>query len=179
MIVSRCFVNPRGQKKGKEVRLYFIEVEKLLFKYQEYIIQGLEDKMKKKKPHINPEKGGIYVFKTPDTPENGLYKIGRSADFKKRIQTHQTPLSQDIDILFIQECDDIITIEKCVKALMQKYQYRKYKEIYQVDIDIIKKAIHGCESLQSKLIDMEKIENEAENMSGGYKYYMMIEREVS
>jgi phage anti-repressor protein len=164
-------------KKGKEVRRYFIEVEKLMNKYKNYIIEGLEKKIntieKGKNPKINPQKGVIYVFKTPDTPENGLYKIGRSTAFKKRIQSHQSALSQDIDILFVQETDDVVVVEKCVKALMQKRQYRKYKEIYQVDIDIIKTAIHECEELKSKIDEMEKIDNETQN--GGYKYYMMID----
>lgn len=74
-------------KKGKEVRKYFIEVEKLLNKYKSYVIEGLENKISKLeksiKPKINPKKGIIYVFRTPDTPENNLYKIGRTINLKK------------------------------------------------------------------------------------------------
>ncbi len=167
-------------KKGKEVRQYFIDVEKLMDKYKNYVIEGLEKKIetieKGKKPKINPQKGVIYVFRTPDTPENGLYKIGRSTAFKKRIQSHQSALSQDIDILFVQETDDVVVVEKCVKAIMQKRQYRKYKEIYQVDIDIIKTTIQECEELKTKIDEMEvqKIEDKVKS-GGDYKYYMMID----
>lgn len=181
MITIDCFktiCQLTKSKKGKEVRRYFIEVEKLLFRYQEYIIQGLENKVKSiekgKKPKINPKKGVIYVFKTPDTPQNNLYKIGRSTAFKKRIQSHQSSLSQDIDILFVQETDDVVAIEKCVKAIMQKKQYRKYKEIYQVDLDIIKTTIHDCEELKLKIDEMDKINNESDEQTGGFKYYIMI-----
>lgn len=164
--------------KGKEVRRYFIEVEKLMDKYKNYIIEGLEQKIetieKGKKPKINPKKGVIYVFKTPNTPENNLYKIGRSIAFKKRIQSHQSSLSQDIDILFVQETDDVVVVEKCVKAIMQKRQYRKYKEIYQVDLDIIKTTIHECEELKSKINEMDKINAESDEQIGGFKYYIMI-----
>ena len=34
-------------KKGDEVREYFIKVEETLFKYKNYIIEGLEEKIKK------------------------------------------------------------------------------------------------------------------------------------
>ncbi len=165
-------------KKGKEVRRYFIEVEKLMNKYKDYIIQGLENKVKAiekgQKPKVNPQKGVIYVFKTPDTPENGLYKIGRSTSFKKRVSTHQSPLAHDIDIIFIQETDDVIAVEKCVKAFMKKKQYRKYKEIYQVDIDVIKMTINGCEQLKSKINETIDLK---ETKEGGFKYYMMIQNE--
>ena len=63
--------------KGNEVREYFINVEGLLNKYKNYIIEGMEDKIgkleKDLKPKINPEKGVIYIFQTPNTPENSLY----------------------------------------------------------------------------------------------------------
>lgn len=136
-------------KKGKEVRRYFIEVEKLLNKYKDYIIEGLQEKMEKiqkgRKPKINPQKGVIYVFETPDTPDNNLYKIGKSVNLKKRLQSHSSGMSEDIRVLFIQEVDDVNKIEKCTKEAMKKYQYRKYKEVYQVNIDIIKYVIQKCE----------------------------------
>jgi len=44
-------------------------------------------------------------------------------------------------MIFFQEVDDVVKIEKCVKEAMKKYQFRKYKEVYQVNIDIIKYII--------------------------------------
>ena len=132
MLTIDCFkmlCQTTKSKKGKEVRRYFIDVEKLLNKYKSYIIEGLEDKVKllqkDRKPKINPQKGVIYVFRTPDTPENNLYKIGRTIDLKKRLQSHSSGLSEDIDVLFIQEVNDVNKIEKCAKEAMKKFQYRK------------------------------------------------------
>ncbi len=33
---------------------------------------------------------------------------------------------------------------------MKKYQYRKYKEVYQVNIDIIKEVISSCGKIKRK-----------------------------
>ena len=144
-------------KKGNEVREYFIQVESLLNKYKDYIIEGMQEKIikleKNQKPKINPEKGVIYIFKTPNSIENSLYKIGRSKDLKKRLQSHQSPLSHDIDILFYYESDNIIEIENCIKTLIKKYQYRKYKEVYKINIDIIKSLINQCDFI---IIDIEQ-----------------------
>jgi superfamily II DNA or RNA helicase/phage anti-repressor protein len=47
-------------KKGNEVREYFIKVEKTLFKYKDYIIQGLQEKIKKLE---NNQKPKVYLIK--------------------------------------------------------------------------------------------------------------------
>jgi phage anti-repressor protein len=153
-------------KKGKEVRKYFIEVEKLLNKYKSYVIEGLENKISKleksRKPKINPKKGIIYVFRTPDTPENNLYKIGRTINLKKRLQSHSSGLSENINMIFFQEVDDIVKIEKCAKEVMKKYKFRKYKEVYQVNIDIIKYIIENCDKFHTvldKIIEKENPKN--------------------
>ena len=144
-------------KKGNEVREYFIQVESLLDKYKNYIIEGMKEKITKlekdQKPKINPEKGVIYIFQTANSKENSLYKIGRTKDLKKRLQSHQSPLAHDIDVLFYYESDNIIKIEKCIKLLMKDYQYRKYKEVYKINVDIIKSLIEQCDSI---IIDTEQ-----------------------
>ena len=156
-------------KKGDEVREYFIKVEETLFKYKNYIIEGLEEKIKKleqnQKPKVYPKRGVIYVFETPNSPQNSLYKIGKTKDLKQRLKSHQSPLSHDINILYYFETEDIDSIEKCAKTFMKKYQYRKYKEVYQVNIDIIKDVISSC----GKIPENIKLKENKDN-----KYFMHI-----
>jgi phage anti-repressor protein len=159
-ITSNCFkkiCQLTKSKKGNEVREYFIQVESLLYKYKDYIIEGMKEKITKlekdQKPKINPEKGVIYIFQTPNSNENSLYKIGRTKDLKERLKSHQSPLSHYIDILFYYESDNIIEIENCIKTLMKPYQYRKYKEVYKININIIKSLIEECDSI---IIDTEQ-----------------------
>ena len=160
MISIHCFkkiCQLTKSQMGNQVREYFIQVESLLNKYKDYIIEGMQDKITKlekdQKPKVNPEKGVIYIFQTPNSTENSLYKIGRTKDLKKRLQSHQSPLSHDIEVLFYYESENIIKIEKCIKLLMKEYQYRKYKEVYKINIDIIKSLIESCDDL---IIDTEQ-----------------------
>ena len=158
MMTIECFkliCQSTKSKKGGDIRRYFIEVEKMLDKYKDYIIQGLENKVEilenKRKPKINPEKGVIYVFKTPDNPTNSLYKIGRTTNLKKRLQSHSSGLAEDINVLFILEVDNVVKVEKCVKESMKEYQFRKYKEVYQINLDIIKYVIENCDFFYKSL----------------------------
>lgn len=160
LLTIRCFKQfclLTRSKHGGDVRNYFIDIEITLNKYKNYIINGMKEKINKleknQKPKVNPEKGVIYVFQTPNSIENSLYKIGRTKDLKKRLQSHQSPLSHDIEILFYYESDNIIEIENCIKTLMKKYQYRKYKEVYKININIIKSLIEECDKI---IIDTEQ-----------------------
>ena len=145
-----------------------------LFKYKDYIIQGLQEKIKKlennQKPKVYPKKGVIYAFETPNSPHNSLYKIGKTKDLKQRLKSHQSPLSDDINILYYFETDDIDSVEKCAKMFMKKFQYRKYKEVYQVNIDIIKDVVSNC----GKISENIKIK---EGSKEDNKYYLHISKE--
>ena len=43
--------------------------------------------------------------------------------------------------------DDLEQVESCVKALLKPAQYRKYKEVYRVDVSDVKRAIARCDEL--------------------------------
>ena len=70
-----------------------------------------------------------------------LYKIGKTINSKTRFSKHNSPMANDLEILFQYETDNIDQVELCIKAYMKKSQYRKYKEVNRVDLDIIKKTI--------------------------------------
>lgn len=133
------------------------------------------DTIKKgKKPKVNPERAIIYIFKTADTPENSLYKIGRTKDLTKRLQSHQSPLSENIEILFYLETDDAKTVESCIKNFAKKYQYRKYKEVYEVNIDILKLLATKCEKFKLDIDEETKLINMKQDSSN--KYYVNISK---
>ena len=68
--------------------------------------------------------------------------------------------------MYLYETDDIDAVEKCIKAFIKKYQYRKYKEIYQVNIDIIKSFINKCGDI-AKLDYNITLLNKYKNQKGG------------
>ena len=72
--------------------------------------------------------------------------------------------------MYVYETDDIDNIEKCVKTYAKQYQYRKYKEVYKVNINIIKKIIKDCK----KVIYKYKKDNITKEQKGG-NIYIYIE----
>ena len=167
--------------KGKEVRLYFLSIEKLLFRYQNYIIEGLKEKTKQlelnQKPQIHPTKHIIYVFKALNTDDQGpsLYKIGKTVSGKTRFNSYNSGTANDIEILFQYEVSNVSQVESCVKALLKPAKYRKYKEVYECDLNIIKKAISDCECIitnySKKLNTINKM---IKNGNVDSKLYMLI-----
>ena len=167
--------------KSLEVRKYFLSLEELIDKYKDYIIEGLNDKIKKlennQKPKINEEKGIIYILQTSD--DNTLYKIGKTKNLRERLLKYNADKKDDIIPIYIYETKDIDAVEKCIKAFMKKYQYRKYKEVYQVNIDIIKDFINKCGNiaetdLQIHFKQQNKIKKGGNITNNNLNYFMAI-----
>ena len=137
-----------NSKMGGLVQQYFLDLEVALYKYKNYIIEGMNKKIQQlennQKPKINANKKIIYIFRALNT-ELTLYKIGKTINSKTRFSKHNSPMANDLEVLFQYETDNIDQVELCIKAYMKKAQYRKYKEIYRVDLDIIKKTIKNCD----------------------------------
>lgn len=164
-------------KKAVEVREYFYALEELIDKYKNYIIEGLKDKIEKlennQKPKVNPSKGVIYIIQTSD--DMTLYKIGKTQNLKNRLLKYNTDKKDDIIPIYIYESEDIDAVEKCIKAFMKKYQYRKYKEVYQVNIDIIKQFINKCGDIAEIELDIHlKTKNKTQKGGNHANYYIAL-----
>ena len=137
-----------NSKMGPLIQQYFLDLEVALYKYKNYIIDGMAKKIAQlennQKPKINSTKKIIYVFRALHT-DLTLYKIGKTINSKSRFSKHNSPLANDLDVIFQYETENINQVESCIKSYMKQSQYRKYKEIYQVDLKIIKKAIKDCD----------------------------------
>ena len=114
---------------GPAVQQYFLDIEIALYKFKNYIIEGMNTKIKQlennQKPTINPGKKIIYVFRALNT-DLTLYKIGKTINSKTRFVKHNSPMANDLEILFQYETENIDQVESCVKTLMKKAQYLKY-----------------------------------------------------
>lgn len=144
-------------KNGDLVRDYFIAVESALNQYRNEIIFSQNKLIKQLKnnnrPKMYPKGGVLYIIRTPDSYTT--YKIGRTMNLKKRIQSHTSILSskssvfvdKNIDILFYYKVNDIKRVEECTKVFLKQYKYKKYKEIYECDINTIKQIMYKCNQL--------------------------------
>jgi superfamily II DNA or RNA helicase/phage anti-repressor protein len=166
-------------KKAVEVREYFYALEELIDKYKNYIIEGLKDKIEKlennQKTKVNPSKGVIYIIQTSD--DITLYKIGKTQNLKNRLLKYNTDKKDDIIPIYIYESEDIDAVEKCIKLFMKHYQYRKYKEVYQVNVDIIKQFINKCGDIAEMNLDIH-LKEKNKSMKGGdnSNYYIALYR---
>ena len=155
-------------KMGGQVQQYFLDLEVSLYKYKNYIIEGMNKKIEQlennQKPKINTNKKIIYIFRALNT-DLTLYKIGKTINSKTRFSKHNSPMANDLEVLFQYETENINQVEMCIKAYMKKAQYRKYKEVYQVDLDIIKNTIKNCD-VEINEINKE-IESKNKKQKGG------------
>lgn len=141
--------------KGKLIRQYYLSIEKLIKKYHYYIEDQLYKKInlleKNQKPKINIKGGIIYFFKALNQIKiddlEDLYKIGETENVKNRFKNYNSGLANNIEPLFILEVNNLKTVENCIKNLLREYQYRKYKEIYQINVDALKLVFFNCDKL--------------------------------
>lgn len=152
--------------KAKEVRKYFIEMEKLIKRYFETIKEDMYKKIglleTNQKPKTKIKGGVIYILKALNTNVT-LYKLGKSKGLKNRLNTYNSGNANDVEPLFIIPVNDIESVETCVKKACRSLQYRKRKEVYEIDIEVLKKITVECndftKKLASILADTDKKEN--------------------
>jgi len=173
LLTPKCFKLMAMQSKTKkaiQVREYYYELEQVIDQYKEYIIKGLEEKIKtlenNQKPKINPSKGVIYIIQTSDGL--GHYKVGKTKNLRKRLNNYNGDKKDDIIPIYIYETEDIDNVESCIKKYAKEYQYRKYKEVYKIDINLLKELVNDCGEFNDKT--NLKMKWKCNNMESGNLY---------
>jgi len=140
-------------KKAEEVRTYYLELEKLIWNYKDYIIDGLkktiqvlENNQKEIPKNI---KATVYVLRSLKDID-GIYRFGQTEDFKKRISNYNSANSDKMEVMYIYETKDSKKIQDCVIAQIKPLRYKKRKDFYQIDINVLKTIIKDCTSLTQK-----------------------------
>lgn len=171
--------------KAKEVRKYFIEMEKIVKRYYENIQQDIHKEFglvkANQKPKVCPHGGILYIIKANTTTDT-LYKIGKTKNLCNRLKTYNSSNANDIEPLFIIPVKDIDSAENCVKSLIKQFQYRKYKEVYEININVLKKLMEQCSDLANslkKIYEQNKsltVTNIKKLKQKGGKYFIYIDR---
>lgn len=156
--------------KAEEVRTYFIELEKVLNNYKDYIIEGLKSTINilenNQKSIPSNIKASVYILKSPKDID-GIYRFGQTADFKKRLQNYNSANSDKMEVVYIYETKDAKKIEDCVIAQIKEYRYKKRKDFFQIDVNLLKTLIKKCNNLTlsfKKKIDTETQKGGANNL---------------
>ncbi len=149
-------------EKAKGVRKYFVEMEKLVKTYYDIIKHEMYEKIgvleENQKPKQNIEGGVIFVL---DAQNSGvtLYKLGKTSNLKNRMKTYNPGNANDVEPTFIMRTPNINTVETCIKSACEIYQHRKYKEIYEIDIDVLRKIMEKCND-----VNIFAINNKSKNI---------------
>jgi phage anti-repressor protein/predicted GIY-YIG superfamily endonuclease len=141
--------------KAETVRTYFIEIERFLINYNDQIVDGLMRdignlEVQAKRENRKDGPGTIYVLRA-SKEMSSLYKIGQTVDLKKRLATYNTGRAEDVEVLSVYRTPYRKEVELCLKRLLKAKQYKKRREIYHIDWEILQKLILGCGNLSLKL----------------------------
>ena len=155
----------------RHVATAFIQVEALMVKYRDLLVNGMEHdiaRLESSSRGIAPTEGYIYVLRA-STERNSVYKIGRTRDLARRLREHNTPASDDIEVLYTFRTNDVVRVESCVKLWLREKRFRKFKEIYEADIEMIKNVIGGCDAIGTSIKrDSSSKHMSKSSMTGGY-----------
>jgi hypothetical protein len=140
-------------KKAEEVKTYYLELEKIINNYKNYIIDGLKDTVdmleNNQKEIPSNIKGTVYILKS-SKDINGIYRFGQTEDFKKRIQNYNSVNSNKMKIIKIYETNNAKKIETCVLGQIKELRYRKRKDFYEIDLKLLKNFTKDCVELTLK-----------------------------
>lgn len=144
--------------KAKEVRIYYKTVEKLLMDYYEDIQNILQKELgllkQNQKSKDTPIGGHVYILQAQNTTKKNMFKVGNSEDLKKRLKTYNSGNANDIKPLFIMKVRDIKGVESCIKNIAKQYQYRKNKEVYNIDFRMLQSMYKNCKDFMDCANDM-------------------------
>lgn len=176
MISPDCFKRLCMMSKAKNaelVRTYFIEIETLFIKHRNELITGMEKDIARLERNQQPSQeykkndGYIYVIKASPDFDN-IYKIGRSKNLKNRLSNHMSSHADNFEVLYVYKSSDVNSVETCVKTYIKSYKYRKYKEVYKIDLEYLKKLIQRCDNFGKLETLYQKRKALTFSQEGGY-----------
>jgi phage anti-repressor protein/predicted GIY-YIG superfamily endonuclease len=156
-----------SSKKGTEVRTYFIELDNFVTRYTREIVEGLLKKLNTvEKKARNDGSGWIYIFRA----KGSILKIGQTQDLIDRLRTYNTGRVDDVELLASFKTDHRKKAEDCVKTFVKAKRYKKRRELYEVDDDIIKRVMGMC----TKIGDIKLASTEQWKAKDSGLYYMIF-----
>ena len=181
MLTPDCFKRLCMMSRAKNadmVRTYFIEIESLFIKHKDQLIKGLEDDIsrleKNQLPKKNYKKGEGYIYVIKASPYNdSLVKIGRTKDLKHRLINHMSSHADQFEVLYVYKAENIYAVEACVKGYLNGAKYQKYKEVFKVELEHVKRLIGRCDNV-GKLEGVYQKKKGIKNKQEGGFYIALI-----
>jgi len=163
--------------KSKEIKKYYIELERIFKFYLEYQNEyrkaELENKNKelenkdlesKKKVEITlrdsfNKRCIVYLIKVK-IDDGIIYKFGYTDDIVTRLRTHKNQINDDIELIYCIESKDNKMLEKLLIDYLEQYKFRIKRTINdKQQTELLK--VNDIEMIKNKLIELNNdVENE-------------------
>ncbi len=138
-------------EKGRQVRKYYIAIEKLLKQYHQMIDNEINEELgivkKNQKPKKYDHSGYIYGMPAQNTKNKSLIKLGATSNMNNRLNVYNSGNANNVEPMFAIKVNDVHRVEECVKSMIDDRRYREHKEIYEIDTELLKAVCTKCNEL--------------------------------
>lgn len=131
------FIKEKYDERGNIIEDKANKIKRLRHK-----IKALENNQKK---HSRAKKGTVYILRPMDEPNKKFKKLGFTYNFSGRLDTYQTSVPNNMELLFAIEVDDPKAVEMCMKSVIKPFIYRDNKEYYEMPLQKMIQVIHDCD----------------------------------
>lgn len=158
-----------GTSKSKEIKKYYIELEKVFKFYLEYqneyrkkILEDKEEELANKQKELEQTKDKvmdmerdfkhkelefdefIYIATNYHYHQQNVYKIGKSNRLNKREKQFNTFFinGQKMQYIFIFQCHNARVLEQLLFTCLSNYKYNKVNELFNIDLCKLYKMVY-------------------------------------
>ena len=181
LVTPDCFKRLCMRSHGKmaeHVRTYFIQVENLVVKYRQQLLDGMQKDMERIESAARargspkasaPLEGYIYVLRASEKHDS-VFKIGRTRDLSRRLREHSAALADVLEVVYVFKTDDVKAVETCVKGWLRERQWKRAScnEVYKADLEMVKQVIQGCDAVGGCLKHTLIKTKNSPRMTGGF-----------
>lgn len=168
MINYQCFERlamSGDSVESESVRMYFVKLREFITEHQYLIYQAIENKSDLKK-YTNFE--SIYFFAADERKFN--FKIGRTKNIVQRLRNYNVGRIKEVDLKYFALVKNSFLIEQCMKFKLKKKQVLPNKEIYEIDVNLLKKVIKECYCKYVNNKQQQELYDDISNLFGMYVY---------
>jgi hypothetical protein len=141
----------------------------------------ISELLKNQKPRIvDTKEGFVYIIQGHSNQTlhriANYFKIGKAKRLQDRLDGYNTGNVNNIEYLYQVHTENMDAVEKCVKLMCKKHQYRKRKEIYEIDLNIMKQVLDNCAAAAASTIRITNKKRLSKQEGGAY--YVVFSKEA-
>ena len=138
-------------KKADKIREYYLELEKLIDKYKDVIIEEKNKKIELLENDLKKDNFQVgnysYIIEEKDEIGDTYFRIGQSKDLKTRMANHNSSSIHKKIVSFKIKTDNKLQFESCLRSTMYNFRYKNNKDYYKIPNNMVEEAINACKNI--------------------------------